>query len=229
MKNQDCDRLIDYLEDRLSTEEKKEFETHLQTCTDCQEVIELMGDLPYLSEPAEPSEGMKSRVLGAVFEEEHRPAATERVVTKRKKRNWMGLSLAAVLFVSLLGNIYALTWLTEGTEEAVALEEIGLEPNGSFTGNAAVSIVKGTNEELTLTVEATELEPLQGDAIYQVWLIADGEPMPAGYLSPDSTGTGVALFTLGQELDAWDTVAITREPQYGNKLPEGDIVLSAPL
>ncbi|UJF26601.1 zf-HC2 domain-containing protein [Planococcus sp. 107-1] len=72
MAKLNCDHVIDYLNGTLSKEEQLEFEQHLKTCTDCQEIIEMTGDLPYLADPVDPPAGMKARILSTVFEEEQK-------------------------------------------------------------------------------------------------------------------------------------------------------------
>ncbi|WP_088006960.1 anti-sigma factor [Indiicoccus explosivorum] len=240
MKNQDCELLVDYLEGSMAPEERDKFEAHLLACADCREVIEMTGDLPYLAEMTAPPAEMKGRILSAVFADEDETGTTpeETIVLNRQdgtterpvQRSWTKYGLAAALVLSLLGNGYAFLALNGG--EAVQEEEIrsvALEPAGAFNGAGEASIIEGEDGELTLAVETSELESLSGEQVYQVWLIADGDPMPAGYLSPAEGGESTAYFTFGENLDSWDTVAITLEPRYGNELPEGEVVLSAPL
>ncbi|MFC0524485.1 anti-sigma factor domain-containing protein [Pontibacillus salicampi] len=71
--NRQCDLLLDYMNQTLTEEDKKQFEAHLQTCESCQEewkeFQELTADLPYSVEPVEPNDGMKQRVLHHVLEQ----------------------------------------------------------------------------------------------------------------------------------------------------------------
>lgn len=66
-----CDRLIDYFNNALTPEETNLFEEHLKTCTTCQAELKewqlLTDDLPFLSEPVSPPEGMKARILGSIL------------------------------------------------------------------------------------------------------------------------------------------------------------------
>jgi len=82
---------------------------------------------------------------------------------------------------------------------------------------------------LNVLVEAGRLKPLKGDQIYQVWLLKDGKPVPAGAFEPDASGKGAVYHTIDDDGTKWDTIAITLEPKAGNTLPEGEIVLSSAL
>lgn len=124
MTEHKCDQVIDYFNDQLSDKETKAFEEHVRNCESCQEELEelrqLTDDLPFISEPVQPREGMKERVLSNVFaddeEEQQRDAnpissinkKDDEVVVKRKRRVSPIIygSLAAALLLSLIGNGY---------------------------------------------------------------------------------------------------------------------------
>ena len=237
MTNIDCDRLVDYLNGTLSAEEIQQFEQHLKTCTECQEIIEATGELPYLADPVEPPSGMKARILSNVFEEEPEqdepPAALKPEMAaipmhkpKREPRMWRPL-LAAVLFASLLGNAYAFLQLSDRNDAPeTAIESIELEPNEAFAGTATAAMIEEEGS-LNLVVQADQLAELEANQVYQVWLIKDDKPVPAGAFSPNPNGEGASYYQLDENSAEWDTIAITLEPQAGNELPEGEVVMSA--
>lgn len=241
-----CDNLVDYFNRALTEMEKEQFETHLKTCSECQaelnELIELIGDLPYLSEPVTPPSGMKKRILENVYEssepQEIQQAVTERpnrpetITAIQQKKSWWTPVLAAALLLSLLGNGYTFMKLNdEQTEKeaAKAVNSVSLKPSETFTGSGQASIYT-YEKEINVIVQADQLKALQGDQVYQVWLIKDGKPIPAGSFVPDPTGDGAAVYKIeAAENKDWDTIAITLEPQPGNELPEGQIILSSNL
>lgn len=238
MAKLNCDHVIDYLDGTLSDEEQLEFEQHLKTCADCREIIEMTGDLPYLADPVDPPAGMKARILSTVFEEEEqeKPAEVERELAPlipakavKKKNRWPVL-VAAALLLSLLGNGYALLKLSEQPETAgeTAFQSIDLQPNEVFGGTAKAAIIR-EEESLELVVQAEQLQALEGEQVYQIWLLKEGKPIPAGAFTPSESGEGNAYYSLEDNTEDWDTIAITLEPQAGNELPEGEIVLSSEI
>ncbi len=239
MAKLNCDHVIDYLNGTLSKEEQLEFEQHLKTCADCQEIIEMTGDLPYLADPVEPPAGMKARILSNVFEEEkeqekpvelnREPVPLAAKKTLKKKNRWPVL-IAAALFVSLLGNGYALLKLSEQpeTNDEMAFQSIDLQPNEVFGGTAKAAIIR-EEESLELVVQAEQLEALEGEQVYQIWLLKEGKPIPAGAFTPSEEGKGNAYYSLEDNTEDWDTIAITLEPQAGNETPKGEIVLSSEI
>lgn len=68
----ECDLMVDCINGSLLFERKWEekVEKHLETCWDCQELVELMSELPYLVNARAFSSDMKARILAKVFEEE---------------------------------------------------------------------------------------------------------------------------------------------------------------
>jgi hypothetical protein len=234
MTRMDCEHVVDYLNGTLSDEENLGFEEHLKTCADCQQIVELTGDLPYLAEPVDPPAGMKSRILANVLEEdrkeeghpETKPAAVP--IKRAAKRNWWTSLIAAALLLSLLGNAYAFFRLSEPEEQETALQQVDLQANEAFEGAAKAKLIRN-DRSLDIMVAAEQLEELEGDEVYQVWLLRDGQPIPAGAFTPNPSGEGAAYFSLEQNTEGWDTIAVTREPQVGNESPQGDIVLSSEI
>ena len=244
MTNVNCDHLVDYLNGSLDEQQRRQFEQHLAECPECREIVDMTGELPYLADPVEPSPGMKARIMDAVFEEQQNNGPTEVKPTVRAahpapakpKRNfnsskWTPL-IAAGLLVSLLGNAYAFYELSDQPDEPatpeVAFETINLQPSEAFAGVGTAAIVRDDNA-LNLLVQADQLAPLSGEEVYQIWLLKDGQPIPAGAFTADEENEGAAFFSLEEDTEGWDTIAITLEPQRGNELPQGEIVLSAAI
>lgn len=245
MTNVNCDQLIDYLNGTLSEEEQKQFEAHLAECPECREIVDATGELPYLAEPVQPNAGMKARILDAVFAEEQEDEPAEQQPIQRDTRpqpvalpkrvfgnsKWTPL-IAAALLVSLLGNAYAFYELNDQpdapTAPEVAFETVDLQASEAFTGSGTAAIV---HEEgvLNLLVQADQLQPTSGDQVYQVWLLKDGQPIPTGAFTAGQENEGAVFFSLEEDTEGWDTIAVTLEPNRGNTAPEGEIVLSAAI
>ncbi|OHX51819.1 hypothetical protein BB776_02950 [Planococcus salinarum] len=279
MNNEHCDLLIDYLNGTLSDEETRQFEEHLKTCDECREIADATGQLPYLSEPAVPPAGMKSRILSNVFAEDvatdssstssassaaagatagskasssshaesessdrkPRDEVEEEKVMQMtqpiRKRVWWTPAIAAVLLVSLLGNAYAFMQLQQEqadpapapTQPETAFQSIDLQPSEGFDGDATAAVIEEQDGALNLVVTAEQLAVLEGEQVYQVWLIKGDTPIPAGAFTTNADGEGATYFNIDNNTEEWDTIAITLEPQPGNELPQGEIVLSAGL
>ncbi len=239
MTNIDCEYLVDYLNGTLSKEETVQFEQHLKTCTECQEIVEATSELPYLADPVEPPADMKARILSNVFKEDiekdKQPAALKPAMSpipihknKRKESVWKPL-LAAVLLLSLIGNAYAFFQLSDQDQETeTAIQSIQLQSNETFTGTATAAMIKEEGS-VNLVVQADQLTELEASQVYQVWLIKDGKPVPAGAFSPNPNGEGASYYQIEDAAKDWDTIAITLEPNTGNVSPKGEIVLSSEI
>lgn len=239
MTNMDCDQLVDYLNGSLNEEQQKQFEAHMAQCPECRDIVDATSELPYLAEPVAPDAAMKGRILDAVYAEEPQEKPAEKThqadpvpasIPKRRSSTskWLPF-VAAALLVSLLGNAYAFYELSDREESpeapAVAFETVELQPSESFEGSATAAIVREAGA-LNLLVQADRLAPVSGDEVYQVWLLKDGEPVPTGAFTPGQANEGAVFYSLDDDTQ-WDTIAITLEPERGNSLPEGEIVLSA--
>ncbi|PKR78160.1 hypothetical protein CEY16_06995 [Halalkalibacillus sediminis] len=266
MNREECNWLIDYFNGELSIEEQKQFEEHLKNCSECQqelaELNALHEDLPFASEPVDPPEGMKDRVLANVFAageeestneketvEDRTSNETDQRVTsinehepRRKVQKKQGLfyTLAAVLFLSIAGNVYFLMEMSDTAEGPSPGEEtenqtdrlvqsVTLGATEVMDANGQASILENENGR-TLLVQADNLEAVSGDQAYQVWLLEGEQPYRAGTFVPGEDGSGAVSFDLDQlEGVNWDTVAITLEPTPNSELPQGDILLAAGL
>ncbi|MEL3973565.1 anti-sigma factor [Rossellomorea oryzaecorticis] len=230
-----CDHLLDYYNHHLNESDKEAFEKHLESCSDCQEALNdlqhLNEFLPYASEPIDPPAGMEDRVFASIG-----VSANVTPMKKEKPRKrWIFPSVAALLALSLLGNAYMFTQIQK--EEEIA-EQAAIDQVTEFVELAAVKgNAKGTasiikqGEQSSLVVQASQLQDLSQEEVYQVWLIKDDKPKRAGTFVTGEDGKGSVVFILNEEFakQDWDTVAITLEPDANSQLPQGDIVLASEI
>lgn len=265
MSSENCSLLFDYFSGTLSDNETKAFLHHLETCSECQEELQelemLTVDLPYLSEPITPPEGMKKRILTNVLGEQASQDDDPKIesVNKdsdpvieshnvaplygrpRKRKSRMGVwifGLAAALLISLVGNFYTLDLhvMQKGAdikEKQVAqvMFDVALAPteNSADQMTASAAMVKN-NKEHTLIIQAKDLKPIQGDQVYQVWLIEDGKPVPAGSFRPNQNGSGAVSYHIQQpSKQKWDAVAISLESAPNHQQPKGTIYMQGKL
>lgn len=248
MNHQMCDQLVDYFNGQLNETDKRSFEKHLATCEECQtELAEwkaLTDDLPYVSGTINPPEGMKERVLNAVFEQENAqqvtpitPVALKDSITSIKKKKkkvfpWLP-ALAAVLMLSVGANIFLASIVKNQQQDIVAQNEVvdqllayvNLSPVvGEASGTA--SIVKH-GDETRVVVQANSLPKLSNDEVYQVWLIDENGPIRAGTFKSDSQ-EGAVVFTLPEGMDQdWTQVAVSHEPNEESKTPLGNVLMAS--
>jgi len=248
--SQKCELVLDYFNGHLTQTEREEFEQHLATCPECQEELmelqDLLGDVALVSEQASPPPEMKKRILDNVFAEEVKSdKATVTPITIKKEdetpirkntasaKPWLTTMLAASLLLSLVGNGYLMMQNDEGTESVT--EELKQPDNvvtlqPSDAAGSGFAALFQQEQALSVMIQTQDLPELNGNEVYQVWLLKDGAPIPAGDFTIDDQGKGYVFHNIDQTTaEDWDTIAITLEPQSGNELPEGEIHLSAGL
>ncbi|MCA1055969.1 anti-sigma factor [Rossellomorea aquimaris] len=236
MNQQPCEHILDYFNHHLNDDEKTAFEKHLTTCPECREALtelmELSEYLPYAAEPITPPAGMEDRVFSRI---EQSGNSVSPLGKEKRGRRWLFPSVAAALAISLLGNAYLFTQVQQEEEivEQATIDQVTqfvelAAVNGNATGTA--SIIK-QGEQSSLVVQASRLQDLSQEEVYQVWLIKDEKPERAGTFVPSPDGKGSVVFKLNDEFTKqdWDTVAITLEPDASSQLPQGDIILASEI
>ncbi|MGD7009654.1 anti-sigma factor [Metabacillus sp. 84] len=247
MKHERCHDLIDYFNGALTQKEAAEFERHLADCKECREELEelqnLTEDLPFLSEPADPPAGLKSRILEAAYEEEqqegapseleqqllNKPIHNEPELKKPKRSHALLIgSLAAGLVLSLAANVIQLTedkgesiLQSEALQKKVTLASM----EGQDSVNATASFLQEKDNQF-MVLQADGLPEIKEGELYQVWLIKGDQPVPAGHFKPDENGNGALVYEVDNEEFDWDTVAITVENEPNLPAPRGKVLLA---
>ncbi|WP_257349505.1 anti-sigma factor [Pseudalkalibacillus decolorationis] len=225
-----CDLLLDYFNDCLNEIDKTKFKEHLASCNECQVELEelqmLTEDLPLSSEPIEPNDGMKNRILSSVFAQpidneinEQTPeylqtsevskpneSNVRSIGTMRRNKGLIQSLLAASLLLSLSANAYF--YLNdEGPNEGAidTVEEEGtdevvnrveLAATEGFSGTAQAAMIQ-KESGMALVVQASDLNQLTGSEAYQVWLIdKSGSKFRAGTFLPNENGEGAVSFPI---------------------------------
>ncbi|WP_163528295.1 anti-sigma factor [Halobacillus ihumii] len=270
MMRNECEKVIDYFNNQLTENEQNEFEKHLETCGECREELAelraLTEDLAFASEPVNPPEGMKDRVLGAVFAEESNDTNEEESdysedhhnssvvafepkkdkdtseheeLSQKNKKPWLMRGLAAALILSIAGNLYAVMNEQESATQpepdkdpTISTDEITtkVQLQGETDARATASLIQQEDGNL-LTLQADALEQLEGEEVYQVWLIEGKKPYRAGTFVANENGEGAVAYAMEQlpEGTNWDAVAISREPDATSQTPQGKVILQAEL
>lgn len=257
--NNKHDAILDYLNNQLSDRDREVFEHELKHNQELREELqeweELMEEPAELLQPIDPPAGMKDRVLGSIFEEDNKETSAPKAVytgrTKNRRYGLIGGLLAAGLLLSVGANVFVATQLQQVASQNEELEEeltsmetamqeqqesqtaspvltANLEPGEEAAGTGIATLAEA-GDQSELLVQAQELDGLEGDEVYQVWLIEGDSPIPAGSFTTDAEGRGGSVFALTESAGNWDAIAVTKEPQPDNELPEGEVVLQAEI
>ncbi len=154
------------------------------------------------------------------------PAPTTATIQAVERRNWtrgvVGLVAAVVLLVAVGFAVATLNEYVNRPPEVAALQQIQDAPDsqtateeltdgGAATAHWAPSVGRAV-------VEATGLPAIDRDRTFELWLLRDGDEIPAGTFRAGADGAATVL--LKGELAPGDTIVMTVEPAGG--APEGE-------
>ena len=233
-----------YALDALPDDERAFFERHLAVCDTCRaDVAELTETAARLGSAAAstPPPGLRDRILAAADVTRQLPPEPEHELEAPAPSAWnrfrdralMPVAACLVLVVVALSgmviNLRQQVGQESGPDAAVVavlgagdLETVELDMAGGGPGRFLYS----PSEDQGVLV-AAGMPDVADDQTYELWLIHDGTPVPAGLFRPDGSGAAVAPvegIVRGAEL-----VAVTVEPAAGSKRPTGEILASADL
>ena len=188
-----------YALDALEGDERREFEEHLMRCAGCQETVaafqEAAASLAYQAEMPPPPPALKGRILEEVRRER------SNVVPVR--RRWMLPAAATVAVVAASAAIGLGIWA------ASLHEQLGKRPEAIPLTGASGSLIVTPENEATLVVKG--LAPAPTGKTYEAWVIASGNPVPAGTF----TGGDRVAFQLTRNVAKGTVVAVTLERAGG--------------
>ena len=238
----------------LDDREANDLERHLIGCRPCRAEFaafrETAAHLALAVPPASPSPDLRRRILNAA-------AASERPATA--KAWWLAwwTSFArlspAVALAALLVSLGAALWaasaqlsldrqvaahrllaeqlasrdqmLASLVAPGVAVRELRAES----TAPGARAVLFVNTQSPTALLAATDLPPLPGDRVYQLWLIQDGRRTSGGLFIVDANGRSRLEISAPQPLGAYSGVGVTVEPSGGSPAPTGVRVLAGTL
>ena len=232
----------------VTEEEWRAVAAHAVACEACRaEVARLRAAaqaLPLAVEDREPPPALRDRIQAAVLRDladADRPVAAPRPLpAPRREEERAGVpaplpgprfgrrfvtpwAAAALLLAFSLG---MLTWnvrLHQALGQQEVVETIALQPAEAAAGAAAR--LTYLEDRRVMIVSVRNLPPLSPGQVYQLWLLRDDAPVPAGIFAQPTAECAVAA-----DPAEYQAVAITVEPgPWGSPSPSGAPLFRAPL
>lgn len=178
-----------------------------------------------------PPERLRANVLDAIRDVPQLPGTDAAPATPpadvvslaSRRRRWSPLAAAAAVVMLVAGGL-AVRSLTADDEvdlaavveddEAVTYEMDGTIPTMRLIHSSAYGAMALVGEDVPMP---------EGDQVYELWQIADGEPQRMDIFRPTDDGS-VEMLVLDWDAAADAVFAITIEPAGGTDAPTGDIV-----
>ena len=227
----------------LPENERREMEEYLVSHPELQSEIDELGTIAGLlafSPPdQEPSPRLREDLMNTVRVESVRSGdahAPERDPFSTRVREFFGfgrLALGAAALVVLVGLIsWNVSLQSQNNDLQGKVQSVQKQAQqkqtqtyalkGSGTAqNVSGEVVKVNSKHTVLT--ADDLPSIPKDKTYQIWVIKNGVPKPAGVFNPNH-GKAAAMVTIS--LKDGDTIAITVEPAGGSSKPTTDPIIS---
>ncbi len=223
--------------------ECSEIAAHLERgCEACrkgvQKAIELSALLASTAPAAEPSAGLRRRIL-----------ASAGVETRRFP--WAPVWAAAAAFALVAAVYFGFEYQRAG-EEALRLESQLRQEHGEVARlNEALAIISGPNTQETdfsagqprpprgkvfvnpgqgVLLIASNLAPAPLGKLYEMWVIPKtGKPAPAGLFQSEANGTAIHIQRGAVDVAATAAVAVTLESEQGAAQPTSQPLIVAQL
>lgn len=202
--------------------------THLRECPDCQqELVSAVVSHAALSsahrfasarEPvAAPTDAAQPALpdMSAVFAKVRDEAAAASPSQPRRRR-WL-VAVAAAAVVATAGGITIAETVGNSSSAPTAATTFQLEPLAGGSGGPATVTVTGDRMHL----DATSLPKLDAGHQYEVWLVADTQLRPLGYIRGDRTAD---LTVPASVMAQYDSVAISLQKNTQVEF-SGDVVV----
>lgn len=221
-----------YALDALDAREREAFEAHLPGCERCQEELagfwEVTGALAIAASGAEPSAGLRERILASVEADRRREAeeGTSNVIPleARRRRRLVPLlaaASAAAAALALGAGLYAvaLHGRLGDTRAALAQERVAAavlaDPSARTValarGRGRLVVAPAGSAALVLD----DLAPAPPGKTYQVWVVRGSRPRAAGLFQAG----GREVVGVSGDVKPGDVVAVTLERAGGAAAP----------
>jgi anti-sigma-K factor RskA len=215
-----------YALDALDEEERLLFEEHLSECARCRHELadfsQTAALLAHGTPPATPPPALRERILA----EARSDRGAKVIPFPRRPRLVLGTAAALTAVAATLAIAFGVrsASLSEDLDEARTAVAVLADPAGRSVP------LRGANGRLHVDSEGAAALVVQGlpaapeGKTYELWVIRDGSPTPAGLFEGDDEQD---LVLLDENVDDDATVAVTLEPDGGVDAPTGRMLFSA--
>jgi anti-sigma-K factor RskA len=194
------------------------------------ELREVISVLAFDAEAIEPSPGLKARIMDAARADQTPdpvvPAPPVALAERRGRdlARWTPWLVAAVLAIALAGSLIWNAQLRSDLDDQPETATYAVAGSGPAEGVSGTLIVVDNDDAI---LNLAGLDTLPSDRTYQVWLIADSDPVPNVTFVPNAAG--VATVNVPGEIEDYSLLAITVEPLAGSLAPTTDPIITSDL
>jgi len=220
-----------YALDALDEGERAEYEAHLAACADCRDELQgfwsVAGSLAHAAGGPPPPPSLRGRILEQARRERpnviplHRRIALPAAAAVAAVAAFVAVGVA-VWASSLAGELDRTRAAAAAREDALAVLADPDARRVSLTTPHGNVVVSPTGQAALVLVD---VEPAPPGKTYEIWVIEDGTPQPAGLFdgAPTRRVVPVAL-----AVPRGAVVAVTLEDEGGVETPQGPLVTSTP-
>lgn len=235
-----------YVANALNADERRFFERHLQTCRSCADEVAALSDVAARIAAAEeisPPASLRDAVIARIGTEPQLPV--EAVSPRRRHRRVPGspssmmprvlMPVAAVLaFIAVVSAAVAINLNTQVTELELAAQRMTAVMNAGDAQFVQMAGPGGSQVRVVMSPQlgsavfmVSGMEPAPHAHTYELWLIGDQAPLPAGVFNVDEQGSATHLVT--GDMSSVRALGVTIEPEGGSPQPSMEPLMVVPL
>jgi anti-sigma-K factor RskA len=208
-----------YVLGELASEEERELERHVEECSSCWEELSVVLGIHNALRAAAaggPPQDLRLRTLARAKGEGPTPS---------RLRWTIWVPMAAALLVAAVLGIGLLRTIVDRPSEGVPLTATALAPEAG--GEVRGQIV---GENLRVELQVWGMPKLRENEYYEMWYYAeDGSRISCGTFRTGPEGRTTVNLSAPADARAYPEIEVTREPDDGNPLANGDEVLRGSL
>ena len=213
-----------YALDALDGDERARYEAHLTQCATCRrdvgrfsESIAAFAEAGAVAPPAH----LKERVMASIEAAAHPDVI---IPLRHPRRSRLTAFAVAALFALILATIA----IAQSSGAASIEDVLAAGDARTFevtTKEIAATFVYSPSHDAGVFQSDTLAAPTPG-TVYELWLIGDAGPTPAGLFVPGKSGRSVALV---EAVEPGLVLGLTLEPDGGSPQPTGEVLFTLPI